>query len=70
MHESASPPRFLRRSDTLLQRANRPFRTADGLLARAVTLVAGMAIPEQMGAAVLARVVADLAGHTTRLQER
>jgi len=39
------------------------------LLARAVTLVAGMAIPEQMRAAVLARVVADLGGHTTRLQE-
>jgi len=39
------------------------------LLARAVTLVAGMAIPEQMRAAVLARVVAGLAGHTTRLQE-
>jgi len=35
------------------------------LLARAVTLVAGMAIPEQMRAAVLARVVADLGGHTT-----
>jgi len=39
------------------------------LLARAVTLVAGMAIPEQMRAAVLARVVADMPGHTTRLQK-
>jgi len=39
------------------------------LLARAVTLVAGMAIPEQMRAAVLARVVAYLVGHTTRPHE-
>ena len=38
-------------------------------LARAVTLVAGMAIPEQVRSAVLARVVADMGGHTTRLQE-
>ncbi len=33
------------------------------LLARAVMLVAGMAIPEQMRAAVLERLIADLGEH-------
>jgi len=53
----------------VLQRTGRPFRTADGLLARAVTLVAGMAIPEQMRAAVLARVMADLTSPTPQIPE-
>jgi hypothetical protein len=40
------------------------------LLARAVMLVAGMAIPDQIRAAVLARVVADLEHPSTRQQGR
>ena len=39
------------------------------LLARAVILVAGMEIPEAVRAAVLARVLADLAHQSTRQPE-
>ena len=39
------------------------------LLARAVILVAGMAIPEAAREAVLARVIADLGHHSTRQPE-